>query len=284
MGDTLDSNHDDALEALEIRLLLDGIYEYYGYDFRDYAPSTLKRRVRESLRREKLANISGLLEKVLHDAECMHRLAGNITITVSTMFRDPDFFAKIGSEVIPWLQTYPFIRIWHAGCGRGEEVYSMAILLHEAGLYDRCRIYATDLNDVALRQAQAGVFPLDKVQEYTRNYIAASNRRSFSEYYTARYGNAIFRPWLKKHMIFSRHNLATDGPFNEFNLILCRNVLIYFNQSLQERVHDMLYNSLTMFGFLGLGWQESLRATAQANYEVFSGREKIFRKIQYDTA
>ncbi len=271
----------DPLEALEIRLLLEGIYEYYGYDFRNYAPQTLRRRIQDRVQREKLASVAGLLERVLHDPACLHRLVGDLTISVSTMFRDPTFFAAIREQVIPLLNTYPFIRIWHAGCANGEEVYSTAILLHEAGLLNRCRIYATDLSEEALQRAPSGVFALDKLQDFTRDYLAAGGRAEFSEYYSAGYGHVIFRPWLKKRIVFSRHNLVTDGVFNEFNLILCRNVLIYFNRSLQERVHTLLNDSLKVFGFLGLGRQESLDASPHsARFEAINKSEKLFRKIR----
>ncbi len=267
------------LEDLEIRLLLEGIYGHYGYDFRDYAPGTLKRRIWERIHKEQLESVSGLLEKVLHNPDCMYRLVGDLSITVSSMFRDPSFFAAFRNKVVPLLRTYPFIRVWHAGCARGEEVYSLAILLHEEGLHDRCRIYATDMNEAAVQQAQRGIFPINQMQEYTRNYIAAGGQGSFSEYYTAKYDNAIFRPWLKENIVFSRHNLTTDGPFNEFNVILCRNVMIYFNRSLQERVHNLFYDSLTMFGFLVLGQKESIMFTPhKSRYEAVDSCEKIYKK------
>lgn len=273
-------NDKAPLEELEIRLLLEGVFEYYGYDFRDYAAGTLKRRIRDRMGKEGLATVSGLLAAVLHDPACLDRLAGDLSITVSTMFRNPDLFLAFRQDVVPLLRTYPFVRIWHAGCGRGEEVYSMAILLHEEGLYERCRIYATDINQDALHGAKRGIFPLGEMQEYTRNHLAAGGRGSLSEYYTARYNSAIFRPWLKEKMVFSRHNLVTDGPFNEFNVVLCRNVMIYFNQSLQARVHNLFHNSLTTFGFLILGRQESIRCTSrESSYEVANGRQKIYRKV-----
>lgn len=157
----------------------------------------------------------------------------------------------------------------------------MAILLHEEGLYDRCRIYATDMNEVAVQQAQRGIFALKQMQEYTRNYLAAGGKGTFSEYYTARYDNAIFRPWLKENLVFSRHNLATDAPFNEFNVVLCRNVMIYFNRSLQARVHNLFYDSLTMFGFLVVGRRESIKFTSHEScYEVLNGREKVYKKVR----
>lgn len=281
MNEILNIPRKDGIEELEMRLLLDGLYEYYGYDFRDYTPGTLKRRIRERILREQLSSIAGLLEKILHDPACMNRLVGDISISVSTMFRDPGFFVVFRNEVVPMLQTYPFIRIWHAGCARGEEVYSLAILFHEERLYDRCRIYATDMNEDVIKQARDGIFSLKQMKEYTRNYIAAGGKRAFSEYYTARYGNAIIHPWLKKNIVFSRHCLTTDGPFNEFNAILCRNVVIYFNRSLQTRAHDLFYNSLTMFGFLGLGRKESIRFTPHEScYKILRQHEKIYKKVK----
>lgn len=281
MSETPDNDTQDTLEALEIRLLLDGIFQHYGYDFSNYAPGSLNRRIEEGVRREGVASVSGLLEKVLHDPDCMHRLIDALTIAVSDMFRDPGFFLALRNEVVPLLRTYPFIRVWHAGCGRGEEVYSMAILLEEEGLHNRCRIYATDLNEKVIRQAQSGIFPLDDMQEYTRNYLAAGGKRDFSEYYTAKYGNAMFRPRLKENIVFSRHNLVTDGPFNEFNIILCRNVMIYFNRSLQARAHNLFHDSLVTFGFLGLGRQETIKFTPhETSYEAVNEREKIYKKTR----
>ena len=222
-----------------------------------------------------------MLEKVLHEPDCVYRLAGDLSITVSAMFRDPAFFATFREEIVPLLRTYPFVRIWHAGCGKGEEVYSMAIVLHEEGLYDRCRIYATDISEVAVKQARSGIFSLDRMQEYTSNYIAAGGKGAFSEYYTARYGSAILRPWLKEKIVFARHNLATDGPFNEFNAILCRNVLIYFNRALQAKVHGLFYDSLAMFGFLGLGPSGSIRFTPhESHFELVSEGTRIYKKVK----
>ncbi len=268
------------LLELEIRLLMEGIYEHYGCDFRDYSKATLKRLVSARVAKEGLGSITALLDKTLHDRSCFDRLAGDLSISVSTMFRDPSFFKAIHSEVFPMLRTYPFIRIWHAGCGRGEEVYSMAILLHEAGLYDRCRIYATDMNQQRVEEAQRGVYPLKEMQEYTRNYQAAGGEHSFSAYYTARYGNAIFRSWLKENIHFAQHNLVTESTFNEFNLIVCRNVLIYFNRPLKKRIHELFVNSLAPFGFLALGRQESIGSYFSSPYEVINIQEKIYRGLK----
>jgi chemotaxis protein methyltransferase CheR len=270
----------DELETIEIQLLLEALFRYYGFDFRDYALASLKRRIWNAIRAERLLSVSGLQEKVLHDPGCLERFLLGLSVNVTSMFRDPSFYLAFRYRVVPLLRTYPFIRIWHAGCSSGEEVYSMAILLEEEGLYHRCRIYATDMNDLVLKQAKTGVYSMKSMQEYTQKYLQAGGKRSFSEYYTAAYDNAIFRSSLRENMIFSQHNLATDGSFNEFNVILCRNVLIYFNQSLQERVHKLLYESISRFGVLGLGRQESLKFTPHEHqYEALDQREKLYRRI-----
>jgi chemotaxis protein methyltransferase CheR len=268
------------LEEIEIQLLLESIYRYYGFDFRNYAIASLKRRIWNAIRAEKLISISGLQEKVLHDPDCMERFLLGISVNVTAMFRDPSFYIAFREQAVPLLRTYPFIRIWHAGCSTGEEVYSLAILLSEENLYHRCRIYATDMNEAVLQKAKAGIFPLRAMQEYTQSYLQAGGKRAFSEYYTAAYGSAIFRSTLRENIIFSPHNLVTDASFNEFNVILCRNVLIYFNQHLQSRVHQLLYSSLGTFGILGLGKQESLIKTPhELDYEALSAPEKLYRRV-----
>lgn len=268
------------VEALEIKLLLEALFQHYGFDFRDYAPSSLRRRIWKSIREENLQTISGLQEKILHDPECLDRFLLGLSVHVTSMFRDPSFYLFFRQKVIPLLKTYPFIRIWHAGCSTGEEVYSMAILLMEEGLYPRSRIYATDMNERVLKKAKAGIYSLSLMQDYTQNYLAAGGKKSFSEYYTAAYDHAILRNHLRDNIVFSLHNLASDSSFNEFNVILCRNVLIYFNQSLQERVHRLLYQSLGLFGILGLGKQESLKFTPhEKDYEALEPKEKIYRRV-----
>ena len=271
----------NELETLEIQLLLEGLFRYYGFDFRNYALASLKRRIWNTIRAEQLTTVSGLQEKVLHDPGCLERFLLGLSVHVTAMFRDPSFYLAFRQNVVPLLRTYPFIRIWHAGCSTGEEVYSMAILLQEEGLYNRCRLYATDMSDMVLRKARAGIFSLESMQEYTQNYLQAGGKRSFSEYYTAAYDHALFRSSLKENIVFSQHNLAIDGSFNEFNVILCRNVLIYFNPVLQERVHNLLYESLSRFGVLGLGRQESLKFTPhEQHYEALEKREKLYRRIR----
>ncbi len=274
------SGYDLEIEAIEIQLLLEGVAQHYGYDFRNYALASLKRRIWNTMRSENVKTISALQDKVLHDPACMERLLLALTVNVTAMYRDPEFYLAFRTKVVPLLRTYPFLRIWHAGCSTGEEVYSMAILLHESGLYDRCRIYATDMNAAVLSKAKDGIFPLVKMQEYTNNYLRAGGLQSFSQYYTAAYEHAIFRPWLKERITFSQHNLATDGSFNEFNVVMCRNVMIYFNKTLQERVHHLLYESLGIFGVLGLGHAESLKFTPHEHQyaEVVSG-ERLYRRI-----
>jgi chemotaxis protein methyltransferase CheR len=268
------------LEDIEIELLVDGLFRYYGFDFREYSPASLKRRILNIVRSEKLASVSALQDKVFHDPVFLDRFLMSLVVSVSAMFRDPDFFLSFREKAVPLLRTYPFVRIWVAGCSMGEEVYSMAILLQEEGIYDRCRIYATDMSEAVLRKAREGIFPLDLMQNYTNNYIKAGGKRSFSEYYTAGYNSAIFPAVLKENIVFSQHNLVTDRSFNEFNVILCRNVMIYFNKSLQERVQQLLYDSLMMFGILGLGDKETLQFSPTARlYEILDGNEKLYRRI-----
>lgn len=274
------STSKSSLEDIEIQLLFEGIYQYYGFDFRNYVHASLKRRVRKILETEGLSSISALQDRVLHDSESLKRFLLGITVNVTSMFRDPGFFLSFRHRVVPLLRTYPYVRIWHAGCSEGQEVYSMAILLQEEGLYDRCRIYATDTNELVLKKAKDGIYPLGLMQEYTQLYMQAGGKQSFSEYYTAAYGSAIFRTSLKENVVFSQHNLATDRSFNEFNVILCRNVLIYFDRLLQQRVYQLFHESLCTFGILGLGRQESLRFNPyEQDYEPLEKSEKIYRRL-----
>ncbi len=269
------------LEMVEIELLTEGIYRHYGFDFRDYSLPSLRRRIWKRIYAEGLTTVSGLIEKVLHDPQCMERLLLDLSVNTTAMFRDPTFYLAFRQKVVPMLRTYPFVRIWHAGCSTGEEVYSTAILLQEEGLYERCRIYATDINEAVLQKAKAGIFPLATMQENTSNYIAAGGKGTFSDYYTARYDYAIFRPALRENVVFAQHNLVTDASFNHFNVIFCRNVLIYFNSVLQERVQQLFLSSMETFGILGLGKKETIRFTAVAdNYEEIDADEKIYRRIR----
>jgi chemotaxis protein methyltransferase CheR len=269
------------LERTEVELLLEGIFRQYGFDFRSYAYASIRRRLWKRVEAEGLKNLSQLQATVLHDPDSLERLLLDLSVNVTSMFRDPLFYAAFRTEVIPLLRTYPFIRLWHAGCSTGEEVYSMAILLEEEGLYDRARIYATDINDVVLQQARRGIFPIERMQEYTENYIRAGGKRSFSEYYTAKYDGALFDGRLTRNVVFAQHNLVTDRSFSEFHAIFCRNVLIYFDKDLQNRVHSLFYDSLVRLGMLCLGSKETLKfSTYEACYERLDQNEKIYRKVR----
>jgi len=279
--ESVDEQDKADLEGIEVHLLTEGIYQHYGFDFRDYSLPSLRRRLWKRVYAEGLTTISALQDRVLHDSSCMERLLLDLSINTTAMFRDPSFYLSFRQKVVPLLRTYPFVRIWHAGCSTGEEVYSMAILLREEGLYDRTRIYATDINEVVLQRAKAGIFPLERMQEYTDNYIRAGGKKSFSEYYTAKYGGALFDQSLTKNVVFSQHNLVTDHSFSEFNVILCRNVLIYFDKTLQSKVHSLFYDSLATFGVLVLGSKETLRFMAHEDaYQQIAPPEKIFRKVK----
>jgi chemotaxis protein methyltransferase CheR len=228
---------------------------------------------------EGLSTISGLQERVLHDRAAMERLLLDLSINVTSMFRDPGFFASFRQHVVPALRTYPFLRIWNAGCSTGEETYSLAILLREVGLYDRSRIYATDINESVLASAAEGIYPLAKMQEYTENYLAAGGSRSFSDYYRAAYGRAQLDRSLSENVVFAAHNLASDRSFNEFHVIVCRNVMIYFDRALQERVHSLFLDSLSPFGLLALGRKETLAHSAHSDrFDVVDELERIYRK------
>jgi chemotaxis protein methyltransferase CheR len=270
----------DDLEEIELALLLEGVFRKYGFDFREYAPASLRRRVWRRVYAEGLSTISALQDKLLHDQTCMERLLLDLSINVTAMFRDPSFYSSFRSKVVPLLRTYPFTRVWVAGCSTGEEVYSLAILLREEELYDRTRIYATDINESVLERARTGVFPLEKMREYTQNYIKAGGNRAFSEYYLAKYDGAQFQRSLIENVVFAQHNLVSDGSFNEFNVIVCRNVMIYFDRTLQDRVHRLFYESLMTFGVLGLGHKESVRFSPHAgHFEELDPNEKLYRKV-----
>jgi chemotaxis protein methyltransferase CheR len=269
------------LEELELELLLEAIHRRYGFDFRQYAPASLRRRVRRRMDGEKVATISALQDLILHDPAVMERLLLDLSVNVTAMFRDPTFFLSFRERVVPLLRTYPFSRIWVAGCSTGEEVYSLAILLAEEGLADRVRIYATDINEAVIERARLGVFPLDKMQEYTQNYIRAGGTQSFSEYYVARYDGARFARGLVDGVVFAQHNLASDAAFNEFHVITCRNVMIYFAQPLQQHVHGLFYESLAMFGVLALGQKETIRFSPyESSFEELDAEERLYRKIR----
>ena len=272
---------DNMVEKVEIQLFLNGVFQVYGYDFRDYAPSSIRRRILHMMQSEKISTISELQAKVLHDRESMNRFLMAVSINVTEMFRDPPFFMSFRRNIIPMLSSLPFIRIWHAGCSTGEEVYSMAILLEEEGLYDKTKMYATDINEISLDKARKGIYPLSLMKEYTDNSIKAGCRRPFSEYYTSDSKNAVLSEMLKKNILWAQHNLVTDSSFNEFDVIICRNVMIYFNKSLQNKVHKLLYGSLKTNGILGLGSAESLKFTPLENrYEDLDSKMKLFKKVK----
>ena len=266
------------LEDVEIALLLEGVYRHYGYDFRDYAMPSLRRRVRQAMHDERAGTISALQDKVLHDPRCLQRLLLALSVNVTSLFRDPPFHKALRERVVPLLRTYPKLRIWHAGCATGEEVYSFAIVLEEEGLYDRCHIYATDVNESVLASAAAGRFPLRAVREGSLNYARAGGTRSFASFYTLADEVAVMRPALRRNIVFAQHNLVTDRSFNEFNVVFCRNVLIYFNRDLQDRVHRLLYQSLVRFGFLALGAKETVQFSPHERAYQDLG-ERIYRKV-----
>ena len=268
------------VEAVELDLFAEGIFEAYGFDFRKYSRPSFRRRIWRRVELEGLTSITGLLERVLHDPPAMQRLLADLSVNVSAMFRDPGFFRVFRAKVVPLLRTYPFLRVWNAGCATGEETMSVAILLKEAGLYDRTRIYATDMDDATLDQAKSRTYPIAKMREYTENYIEAGGTRSFSEYYVADGNQVVFQPSLAENVVFAQHNLVTDRSFNEFHVIMCRNVMIYFNRELQEQVHKLLYESLTHFGVLGLGSRESIAFSGhREEYEELDESVRLYRKV-----
>ena len=270
----------DAIEDLELRLLLEGIYQRYGYDFREYARSSIRRRVWRRVAEEHLSTISGLQERLLHDPECMERLLVDLSVSVTSMFRDPTFFLALRNTVVPLLRTYPFIRVWNPGCSSGEETLSLSILFHEEGMGDRVRIYATDINAEMLERSRRGVFPLDRMRDYTQNYISSGGKASFSDYYKAIGDRVRFSSELLEPVVFAQHNLVSDADFNEFHLVICRNVMIYFDRSLQDKVVSLMHRSLIRFGILALGQKESLRFSQLAgDFEELDAREKIYRRI-----
>jgi len=269
----------DNLMDLEIKLLMEGIYQVYGYDFREYSEASLRRRLSQWLSGSGFATLSLAQSRLLRDRTLFDSLLRGITVNVSEMFRDPAFFKAVREQVVPHLRTYPFVKIWHAGCASGEEAYSMAILLQEEGLKNRFRIYATDINEEGIRKAQDGIYPLQEIQRFTKNYQHSGGKGSFSDYYTARYDHAILNASLRENIVFAVHNLAVDSDFGEMNLILCRNVLIYFKQPLKERVLGLFDGSLFQGGFLCLGTKESLEhREISGRYKAITPRMQIYQK------
>ena len=266
-------------EQLEVDLLLEAIYRCYGYDFRSYARSSIERRIAQFLATSHCASVSELIPKVIHDHSFFSELAHCFSIPVTELFRDPEVYRVVREKVVPLLKTWPHVKIWHAGCATGEEVYSLAIVLKEEGVYDRATIYATDLNGQAIEQAREGVYEMGKIQDATRNYQQAGGQGSFSQYYHARYGAVAMDPAFRERIVFSTHNLATDSVFGEMHLIFCRNVLIYFNRKLQNHVLELFAESLVHGGFLCLGTKEDIRfAAASAHYGAFDGKARIYRR------
>jgi chemotaxis protein methyltransferase CheR len=277
---------DQELEEIEIELLIEGLLRRHGIDLRGYERDALRRRIREQARQEGAQTISGLQEKALHDGGCLERLLLSLATRDGQggpdggMFAEPAFYSAFRDKVVPRLRTYPFLRIWLAACSMGEEVYSMAIALQEEGLYQRSRIYATEISRDAIRRAKEGAFPLSEATRYTSNYLRSGGRKYFSDYFTTRNGKIFFDSGLKRNVTFLEHNLATDGSFNEFHVVICRNAMTDFNFELQERVHELIYESLIVFGVVGMGPRESLRhSPREAFYETLDEKYRLYRKV-----
>jgi chemotaxis protein methyltransferase CheR len=270
----------NPINEQEVAMLLNDVLERYGYDFTAYAPASINRRVNHLFQADRFPSFAEYRYRIISDPEYALRFVEEITVNVTEMFRDPGFYSALRTEVLPVLATYPFIRVWHAGCSTGEEVYSLAILLKEANLLHKSVIYATDINTRVLEKGRKGMFRLSQMQQYSRNYMEAGGKEDFSSYYTANYDYAKFREYLGEKIIFSPHNLVTDGSFNEFQLIVCRNVLIYFNKTLQDKVLGLFSESLEQLGFLALGSKETLNFTSVIKkFRQLENREKIWRKM-----
>jgi chemotaxis protein methyltransferase CheR len=267
------------IEAIEIDLLLEAIFRRYGYDFRHYAKASMERRIHHGMERLDCRQISELTRRILYEPPFFQELIDSFSITVTEMFRDPDVYAFLRKQVVPHLATYPFIKIWHAGCATGEEVYSLAIILAEEGILDRTTIYATDFNESALMTAREGIYPIDRLQTYSENYQKSGGRETLANYFHAEYDSVIMAKSLKKYITFARHNLASDQVFGEMHLIVCRNVLIYFDRTLQEQIFGLFDDSLIGSGFLCLGSKESLRFSSLApKYKELDPHLKVYRK------
>ena len=262
----------------DVHILLNDLLELYGYDFTEYSKASLKRRIQRLFMLDKFPSFAEMRYRIKTDEAYLKRFVEEITVNVTEMFRDPNFYKALRTEVLPVLATYPLIRIWHAGCSTGEEVYSMAILLQEANLLQKSLLYATDLNPDVLEKAKEGIFPMSGMKQYSENYILSGGQKDFSSYYTSRYDRAKFDKSLSKKMIFATHNLVSDRSFNEFQLILCRNVMIYFDKELQDRVLQLFHQSLEPLGFLALGSKETLRFSGISSSYKQIGKEKIWRK------
>jgi chemotaxis protein methyltransferase CheR len=268
----------EMIKDEEVEILLSDLLNIYGYDFTDYSKASLKRRVSRLLTLDKFPSFAEFRYRVKSDEGYLKRFVEEITVNVTEMFRDPSFYRALRTEVLPTLATYPLIRIWHAGCSTGEEVYSMAILLDEVNLLHKSLLYATDINPDVLEKAKEGIFPLSQMKQYSENYIEAGGKKEFSSYYTSRYNRAKLNKQLSERMIFATHNLVSDRSFNEFQLIVCRNVLIYFDHPLQDRVFRLFDESLEPLGYLALGSKETLRFSAISVKYKQQGKQKIWRK------
>lgn len=262
----------------QVNVLLNDVHALYGYDFNDYSKASLKRRVTRLYLLDKFPSFAEFRFKIRDDENYLKRFVEEVTVNVTEMFRDPSFYETLRTEVLPVLATYPLIRIWHAGCSTGEEVFSMAILLSEANLLHKSLLYATDLNPDVLEKAKSGIFPLNVMKQYSENYQLSGGKNDFSSYYSSRYDFAIFNRELSSKMIFATHNLVSDRSFNEFQLIMCRNVMIYFDKALQEKVFTLFDQSLERLGFLALGSKETIRFSSLHHKYKQLGKEKIWRK------
>ena len=268
-------------DDIELRLLLEALFQQYHYDFRGYSMASIKRRMKQAKERFACESFSQMQDMLLRDAGMLPELLGYLTVQVSEMFRDPTYFKAMREQVFPHLRTYPSLKFWIAGCSSGEEVYSFAIMLREEGLEERSIIYATDINPDALQRAEAGVYALDRMQLFTENYQRSGATASFADYYTAGYGAATFDKSLRKRVVFSDHSLVTDAVFGEMHLISCRNVLIYFDRPLQDRALGLFRESLARRGFLGLGSKESLRFSAHAHaFADFCREQRIYQRSE----
>lgn len=264
---------------LEIPALLETLYQMYGYDFRDYSKAHINRRIANRMALSGLQSIAELESKAVHDSLFAAQLIQDLSITVTEMFRDPDFYRALREKVVPILRTYSFLKIWHAGCSTGQEAYSMAILLMEEGLYDKTTIYATDFNQDAIERAKEGIFSNEMIKEYTLNYQKSGGKESFSDYYTSHYDMVIMNKAIKKNIVWANHNLVTDSVFAEVHLILCRNVLIYFNKNLQNKVQKLFFDSIINGGVLCLGSKESLNfSDFSDSYSELDKKQRIFKK------
>jgi len=265
---------------IELQLLLEAIFLRYGYDFRNYSKAHIKRRVLHRLGTSQLQTVTDLQNKVLRDRDFFIEFLNDLSINVTELFRDPEFYKSLRENIIPKLRTYAWFKIWHAGCATGEEVYSLAILLQEEGLLERCQIYATDFNQKVLEIAREGVYHKDEIEQYERNYQLSGGKRKLSDYYQSMYGSVMFNKDLSSRIVFADHNLVTDSVFADVNLILCRNVLIYFEKSLQENVVGLFYESLVPSGILCLGTKESLKFTRHEKlFEPIDEKQRIFKKL-----